>query len=246
VTPTEHIRSSLSSSRRLLLLVFVLLALFASAYQPRQRIGLDLTAPSAEKFLSHFYPAENGARWTEARSSIWLPGSGGGNLFWRIGLTLSGPRAGRFAAPAHVVVRLNGAALAEFDVRSQEQDYEWEIRPWQLGLNGDVLLEIESSTSKPLSDEREFGVRVSRVWLNRAAGIALPSTRGFLLTLALIGCFAAILRMSVNAGLMSVRRMRISEFIDPFRNSYAWIFVAIWSAIIAAESWNHYATSWWF
>src|SRR4030095_6696038 len=57
--------------------------------------------------------------------------------------------------------------------------------------------------------------------------------------------FRGDLENVVNAGLMSVRRMRISEFIDPFRNSYAWIFVAIWSPIIAAESCNHYATSWW-
>lgn len=227
------------------LVLFILFALFICEYQPQRKFVLESIAPSNAKFLDHFYPPEDGARWTEARSSIWLPGSGGGNLFWRIGLTLSGPRAGRFAAPAHVVVRLNGAALAEFDVRSQEQDYEWDIRPWQLGLNGDVLLEIDSNTFQPSSDERELGVRVQRIWLTRANGFAFPSVRGFLLTLTLVGCCAAILRMAANAELMSIRRMRLAEFINPFRNYWAWMLVAIWIAVVLARSWNHFQASWW-
>ena len=51
-------------SRRFGLLALALLALFVLAYQPQSRVELDLTAPSNEKFLDHFYPAENGERWT--------------------------------------------------------------------------------------------------------------------------------------------------------------------------------------
>src|SRR5262249_54297820 len=167
------------------------------------------------------------------------------NLSWRIGLTLSGPRPGRFAAPAHVIVRLNGATLAEFDARSLEQDYEWDIRPWQLGLNGDVLLEIESGTFQTSPGGPELGIRVTRVWLTRAAGIALPSGRGFLLTLVLVGCCAAILRMAANAGLMSIQPTRLADFINPFRNRAAWLLVGIWVVIGLTRGWNHFQASWW-
>ncbi len=101
------------------LLFLILLTLFVWAYQPQRQVAFDLTARSNEKFLDHFYPAENGGRWTEARSGVWLPGLGGGNLGWRIGLTLGGPRPGRFSAAPHVIVRINGATLAEFDARNQ-------------------------------------------------------------------------------------------------------------------------------
>jgi Gpi18-like mannosyltransferase len=245
VIPVKKARVFLQSSWRWLLLVVVLLALFVLAYQPQPRIALDVTDPSNERFLDHFYPAENGARWTESRSGVWLPGLGGGNLSWRVGLALSGPRPGRFATPAHVAVRVNGATVGELDARNQEQEYEWEIRSWQLGLNGDVLLEIESSTFQPSSDAPELGIRVSRVWLTRAGGIACPSVRGFLLTLALVGCCAAILRMTANAGLMSIRPMSLAEFVNPFRNRAAWTLVAIWIVVVLTRSWNHFQASWW-
>ena len=63
-------------SGRLFLLICGLCLLFALAYQPKPSINLDVAAPSNGKFLDHFYPAENGARWTEARSGVWLPGLG--------------------------------------------------------------------------------------------------------------------------------------------------------------------------
>jgi Gpi18-like mannosyltransferase len=241
----KKIRPFLQSSWRLLVLVVVLLALFIWAYQPQRRVALDVTAPGNEKFLDHFYPAENGARWTESRSGVWLPGLGGGNLPWHVGLTLSAPRPGRFATPAHVAMRVNGATVGEFDARNQEEEYEWEVRPWQLGLNGDVLLEIESSTFQPSSDGPELGVRISRVWLTRANGIAYPSTRGLLVTLALIGCCAAVLRMSANAGLLPIQPMRIAEFINPFRSYWAWIVVATWILVVLALSWNGVQAPWW-
>jgi Gpi18-like mannosyltransferase len=227
------------------LLIAVLLALSVGAYQPQRRIDVDLSAHSSDKFLDHFYPAENGARWTEARSGIWLPGLGGGNLALRVGLTLSGPRPGRFSAPPHVIVRANGATLGEIDAKNQEQDFEWEIRPWQLGVNGDVFLEIESGTFNPSSDDQELGVRVTRIWLMRAEGFAFPSARGLLLTLALVGCCAAVLRMSANAGLISISPMRLVEFVNPFRNRWAWLLVAVWIAADLIRSWNHFQASWW-
>jgi Gpi18-like mannosyltransferase len=227
------------------LLVVVLLALFVCAFQSQRRFAFDLTSPSSEKFLDHFYPAENGARWTESRSGVWVPGLGGGNLAWRVGARLSGPRSGRFAAPAHVVVRVNGVAVGDVDARNQDEDYEWEIQAWQLGLNGDVLLEFESTTFQLPSDERELGVRVTRVWLTRGDGIALPSVRGLLLTLALVGGCGLILRMSARAALISVRPMSLAKFIDPFRNRWAWILVAVWLAVIVTYIWNHPQASWW-
>ncbi|PYL32221.1 MAG: hypothetical protein DMF35_08780 [Verrucomicrobia bacterium] len=196
----KQTRGWLHSPISLLLLLCILITLFALAYQPQRRIALDVTAHSSDKFLDHFHPAENGARWTEARSGVWLPGLGGGNLSWRVDLNLSGQRPSRFDPPAHVIMRVNGAVLAEFDARNQEQDYELEIQPWQLGVNGDLLLEIDSTTFQPSPDEREFGVRITQVSLTRSHGIALPSMRGFVLTFVLVGCCAALLRMSSNTG----------------------------------------------
>ncbi len=229
----------------LLLLPCILITLFVLAYQPQRRIALDVTAHSNDKFLDHFHPAENGARWTEARSGVWLPGLGGGNLSWRVDLNLSGPRLSRFDPPAHVIVRVNGAVLAEFDARNQEQDYELEIQPWQLGINGDLLLEIDSTAFQPSPDERELGVRITQVSLTRSHGIALPSMRGFLLALVLVGCCAALLRMSSTAGLISTRAMTMAEFINPLRNTWAWVLVAGWLLVVLANTWDHPQTSWW-
>src|SRR5437588_153511 len=240
----KQTREWLQSPISLLVLLCIFITLFTLAYQPRKRLDIDLAAQSSEKFLDHFYPVENGARWTEARSGLWLPALGGGSLAWRVGLSLSGPQPGRFGIPAHVIVRVNGAMLAEFDARNQKQDHEWDIRPWQLGPNGDLLLEIDSSTFKS-SDDREFGVSITHVWLTRSGGIALPSVRGFLLTLALVGCCAALLRMSSTAGLIPARAMGMADFLNPLRNTWAWILVAVWLLIILARSWNHPQAAWW-
>ncbi|HST30577.1 MAG TPA: hypothetical protein VLK27_07025 [Chthoniobacterales bacterium] len=234
------------SPTRLVLFFLILLTFSGVAFQTQRRIVLDVTEPSSAKFLDHFYPSENGVRWTERRSAIWLPGLGGGNLSWRIGVTLSGSRPEMFATPAHVVVRVSGATVAEFDARNQEQDYEWEIRPWQLGLNGDLLLEIDSSTFRPSSDdEAELGVRVARIWLTRSDGIAFPPVRGFLLTLTLVGCFTALLQMSSSAGLIRIPRSALVQFIDPLRNRWAWFLVVVWLAVIVLQGCNHYEASWW-
>jgi hypothetical protein len=203
-----------------------------------------LNARSSGKFLDHFYPSGDGGRWTEERSGIWLPGLGGGNLSWRGGLTLSGPRFDRFATQPHVVVRANAATVAEFDAR-HEEDHEFEMRPWQLGLNGNLLLEIESTTFKPDADESGLGVRVSRVWVTRANGVALPSVRAFVLSLALIGSVVALMRMAANAGLMSIQRMPMSAFCDPFRNRWAWALVVLWLLIAIARVWNPLEMLWW-
>jgi len=243
--PATQARFLSRSALRFSFLGIVLLALFALAYQPVRRVDLELAAPGNAKFLDHFYPVENGARWTEARSTIWLPDLGGGNLPWRIAITLSAPRPGRFGASPHVIVRVNGATLGELDAKNQEQDYEWEIRPWQLGANGDVFLEIESATFNPSSDDRELGVRITRVWLTRAAGLAIPSAGGFLLMLALVGCCAAILRMAANAGLIPIPQMNIAAFVNPFRNRWAWLLVAIWAAVAVSLSWKCDEASWW-
>jgi Gpi18-like mannosyltransferase len=245
VRPATQARFVSRSALRFSLLVIVLLALFALACQPARRVDLDLTAPGNEKFLDHFYPVENGARWTEARSTIWLPDLGGGNLPWRIAITLSAPRPGRFDTAAHVKMRVNGEAVTEFDVRNLESDNEAKIRPWLLGVNGDLLLEIESTVFQPSSSEEKFGIRVSKVSLTRGNGIALPSARGFLFAIALVGCCAGILRMAANSGLMSIRSMTLREFINPFRNRWAWLLVAIWLAVAVSLSWNCDGASWW-
>src|SRR6266404_3709414 len=241
----KQTRGWLHSPISLLLLLCILITLFALAYQPQRRIALDVTAHSSDKFLDHFHPAENGARWTEARSGVWLPGLGGGNLSWRVDLRLAGPRPGRFATPAHVIVLANGAMLAEFDARNQEQDYVWEIQSWQLGINGDLLLEIDSTAFQPSPDERELGVRITQVSLTRSHGIALPSMRGFLLTLVLVGCCTALLRISSNAGLISTRAMTMAEFVNPLRNTWAWVVVAGWLLAVLACGWDHTQASWW-
>jgi len=234
-----------SQSWQFLLLLFVLLALFVWAYQPARRIDIDLTARSNEKFLDHFYPAENGARWTEGRSGIWLPGLGGGNLSWGVHLTLSGPPPGRFATAPHVTVRVDGVILTEFDARNQDENYEWQIRPWQLGVNGGVLLEIESSTFNPGSDERGLGVRVARVWLTRGDGFALPSLRGLSLAVAFLGCCALLLRAVSAVGFRSSPAMTRWQSVNPFHNPRAWVLVALWFLIAFAFAWNPSATTWW-
>ena len=96
----KQTRGWLQSPIGLLSLISVLLMLFALAYQGQKRIDIDVAARSNEKFLDHFYPVESGARLTEARSGVWLPDLGGGNLAWRIGLSLIGPPLGESDAPA--------------------------------------------------------------------------------------------------------------------------------------------------
>jgi Gpi18-like mannosyltransferase len=172
---------------------------------------------------------------------VWLPGLGGGNLPWRVGLRLSGPPRGRFDTPTHVVLRVNNATVAEFDARNQEQDYECEIGRWQLGLNGDLRLEIDSSTVTPSPDEHQLGVRITRVWLARSDGIAFPSLRGFLLMLALVGCCGVLLRVS----LASASGMRMSQFVDPFQNKLSWPLVAMWLAVAFGHALNLPQAAWW-
>ena len=188
-------------SRGFFLLAFALCVLFTLAYQPQKRIDLDVTARSNEKFLTGFLPTKAGTSWTEAQSGIWLPGLGGANLPWRIGLRISGAGRGRFDAPAHVTVTANGAKLEEFTASNEERDYEWEIAPWTLGLNGDLFLEIDSTSFKSPVDQQELGVQVARVWLARADGFALPSMRGFVFTILLVSCCGLLLRMSSSVGL---------------------------------------------
>src|SRR5258708_37421263 len=79
----------------------------------------------------------------------------------------------------------------------------------------------------------------------RSDGIALPSVRGFLLTLALVGCCAALLRMSSTAGLISTRAMKMAEFLNPLSNAWAWILVAVWLLVVLVRSWNHPQAAWW-
>jgi Gpi18-like mannosyltransferase len=233
--------SILKSTLRLWLLSAVLLAIFVCAYQPQKQIALDLTIAGNEKFLDHFSAAKDSGRWTESRSGVWLPGLGGGNLPWRVGLRLSGPPRGRFDTPTHVVLRVNNATVAEFDARNQEQDYECEIGRWQLGLNGDLRLEIDSSTVTPSPDEHELGVRITRVWLARSDGIAFPSLRGFLLMLALVGCCGVLLRVS----LASASGMRMSQFVDPFENKLSWLLVAVLLAVAFGHALNLPQAAWW-
>ncbi len=233
--------SILKSNLRQWSLLVVLLAIFFCAYQPQKQISLGLTAAGNEKFLDHFYAAKDTGRWTESRSGMWLPGLGGGNLPWRVGLRLSGPPRGRFDTPAHVILRVNSATVAEFDARNQEQDYEGEIGRWQLGLNGDLRLEIDCSLVTASSDDHQLGVRVTRVWLVRGNGIAFPSLRGFLLMLALVGCCGVLLRMARAAA----SEMRMSPFVDPFENKAGWLLVAVWIAAAIYLALDLPQAAWW-
>jgi len=78
-----------------------------------------------------------------------------------------------------------------------------------------------------------------------ARGIAVPPIRGFFLTFVLLGCCTAILRMSANAGLIPIRPMRIPEFINPFRNRWAWALIATWLLFVLAPSWDYAQACWW-
>lgn len=228
-----------------MLLLCVLIALLLWAYQSQQRITLDVTAPSSEKFLDGFYRPTGSGRWIEAQSSVWLPGLGGGNLPWHVTLRLSGARPGRFDAPAHVTVRANGAKLAEFDARNQELDYEWEVHSWQLGVKGDLLLEIDSSTFKSPTDQQELGVCIKHVWLTRADGVALPSLRTLVLVLALMGGCTLLLRMSLSVSLRRMPLITRTQFLDPLYNPWAWVLVAVWLTVVVALGLNHLQAAWW-
>jgi Gpi18-like mannosyltransferase len=241
----KQTRGWLHSPISLLLLLGILIMLFALAYQPQRQIALDVTARSSDKFLDHFYPTEDGARWTEARSGVWLPGLGGGNLAWRIGLRLSGAGRGRFDPHAHVVVTVDGTKLGELSLSSEQRDYELDIPPWTLGLNGDVSLEIDASTFKSPIDQRDLGVQIANVWLIRAHGFALPSLRGFLLTIALVGFFALVLRMLSTVGFESKSPPTWKQFFDPWQNRVAWLLVAVWVAIVVACTLSAPHGAWW-
>jgi hypothetical protein len=230
--------------RRRLLLLLGLCVLFVLAYQPQKRIDLDVTARSNEKFLAGFLPTQEGTSWTEAKSGIWLPGLGGANLPWRIGLRMSGAGRGRFDSPAHVIVQVNGAMLGQANLSNQEQDYEWRIAPWTLGLNGDLLMEIDSATFKSPIDQQELGVRISHVWLARADGLALPSLRGFVFTILLVCCCGLLLRMS-SVGLGATQPMTRTQFFDPWQNAWAWVLVGLWVGIVLVRGLNRPQGAWW-
>src|ERR1700736_5791789 len=102
------------------LLLFLLAILFVAAYQPQREITLDVTTPANEKVLDGFCEPEGGARWTQGESAVWLPGLGGRNLAWRIGVRLAGASLGQALGPRRVIVSLNGERLAEFDAAEEE------------------------------------------------------------------------------------------------------------------------------
>jgi len=51
--------------------------------------------------------------------------------------------------------------------------------------------------------------------------------------------------MSSNAGLISTRAMTMAAFLDPLRNKWAWILVAVWLLVVLACGWNHPQAAWW-
>jgi hypothetical protein len=188
-------RSSLA-----VLLPCLMLAAFVLAYQTRPVISVDLGAAGAEKFLDNFYAAERGFRWSQDRSAVWLSGLGGGNLPWTISVRLSGSRPVGVAAP-RVRLSANGQLLGEFAAVSEERDYEFALPPGRLGLNGDLLLQIEADTFTVSGDPRALGVRVLRAQAMPGDGIALPSvkTLGFLFGIVVAGlCSAWALGKSDN------------------------------------------------
>lgn len=220
-----------------LLLLFLLCVLFAVAYQPRQVITLDVATPSSGKFLDGFYPPENGARWTGARAAVGLSGLGGGNLGWRFGMRLSGPRPSSIGAP-HVGVRANGETLGEFTAPEEESDFEWSISPWQLGVKGDLELEIATDTFSLGAHDPKLGVRVARVWLTRAEGVALPSLKAFALLLALMGSIVLFFNGLADAR----RRLRL---VGLLRNPLAWSLGAVWLLVVVGLAVDRAETTWW-
>jgi Gpi18-like mannosyltransferase len=173
------------------LLLCLVLAAFGLAYQTQPLISVDLGA-GAEKFLDNFHAAERGYRWSQDRSAVWLSGLGGGNLPWTVSVRLSGSRPAGGSAP-HVRLSANGQLLGEFNAQNEERDYEFVLPAGRLGLNGDLLLQIESDTFTSRADPRALGVRVLRVQATQGAGIALPSAKtfGFMLGIVAAGLIAA-------------------------------------------------------
>lgn len=230
---------------RLFLVVMTLSVLFGLAYQPGKRIELNLTASSNQKFLTGFAPTSSGAAWTGAQAGVWLPGLGGANLPWRIGVRLSGAGRESFNSPARVVVTANGRKLDDFIAGSEDEDYEWELPAWTTGLNGDLLLEIDSSTFASPLDPQELGVRVARIWISRADGVALPSIRGFILTLALVGSLGLLMSM-VLRGLLGRKELPEGvRFFDPFCNRWAWVLVTTWVGVVVIRTLNKPQGAWW-
>ena len=175
-------------ARRTSLAVFVLclvLAVASAAYQTHSLITLDLGAASAEKFLDNFHAPERGYRWSQSSSAVWLSGLGGGNLPWTVSVRLSGSRPAGVAPP---LVRLsaNGQLLDEFTAPSEERDYAYTLPAGALGINGDLLLQIESVTFTAPNDSRALGVRVLRVQAAPGEGIALPAVKTIGLLLGII------------------------------------------------------------
>ncbi len=171
--------------RRLPLVLFcAALLAFAAAFQPRQHVELAVGTDAAAPFLDNFYDAERGYRWTQAQSTLWLSGLGGGNQAWQGAIRLSGSRPGTNAGPS-ITVSVNGTPVVSAIATNAERDYPFTIAPGQLGANGDARIDIESQTFKPANDPRELGVRVSRVWLEPQDGPALPSLKILLMAMSL-------------------------------------------------------------
>ncbi|MBI5877355.1 MAG: DUF2029 domain-containing protein [Chloroflexi bacterium] len=175
--------------RRLPFILFcVALIAFAAAFQSPRRVELAVGAEDAAPFLANFYDAERGYRWTQAHSTIWLSGLGGGNQAWHGAIRLSGSRPGASAGPS-LTISLNGAPAVSAIAANAEREYAFDIAPGQLGVNGDARIDIESQTFTPTNDPRELGVRVFDLWLEPQGGFALPSLKLLLMALSLAGAF---------------------------------------------------------
>jgi hypothetical protein len=231
------------------LLLFPLALLFVAAYQTQREIALDLTTSGNEEVLDGFYKPDGGARWTQDQSAVWLPSQGGRNLALRVGLRLSGASLGQAHGPRRVIISLNGEKLADFNAAEQERDYEWSIAPWQLGINGDLLLEIASETFRSPSDSRELGVQVSRVWVTRGQGLAVPPLRPFVRLLGLLGSCALLFqifsrrwRRWIGEIITGTVRQR---FIDQLFNPPALILFGLGLFVVIGLAFDRIQTTWW-
>ncbi len=232
--------------------ILIILAAFVTlivAYQPRQTNTVDLASASADKFIDNFHAQERGYRWTQARSAVWLSGLGGGNLEWTLGMRLSGSRPAGMPAP-QVRLHVNGQPLAEFIASNEERDVEFALEPGRLGLNGDLLLEMDADTFTPRSDPRELGVRVMSVWATPAEGFALPSAKvvglmfGILIACVLSICVVDYRFQISDSEAAPLWGFRLKNLKSEIYN-LKFLLGVFWLASAAALLFNRAEAAWW-
>ena len=177
----------------------------AIAYQFRAPIGLEMSSPVEEIYLTRgFYSNEETFgvtyRWTSGEAQVTLPGVGGG-VPLRLHLQLHEFRPAPLVLNP-VTISLNGQKVVSFTPTNDLAAYDFDLPA--ADLRGDAILDLRSNTFRPRealpdsTDERDLGLFVDQIRLDYGAGLIVPPV---LVVALLIASVLALYGLSKTIGL---------------------------------------------